>query len=527
MDNYKGSPPKGRRGSDIIRSRRAGSSSLDNKSIERAEWYNKLQDEIFAKLHEERLLAESKELDEADDSLLITEASRPTTRATTAGTETMTEEEIAELKAQEEAEKEELMKQQKEALLKKMMEDRAKQKKQFSGGMTMQLANESDTKRKEDEERRNAVGKIKRPDPEYYTRPPDFNPERWIINLTPVVEIHHHQSPPPIKARLLICPWICGDAMVFKSLANELIKYQIEVYAVQLPGRSIRYNEPLVKTVFQVTHNIMTALDELHMLNHDLPPLVLYGHNVGALIAFDLVRLLFENYNADDVVDASGHHDIYPIKHLIVSGCNPPHIVTKLNSDRFETKYFCASGGELQQHLIKRDLVPVFLKDRKDIMNLYIELCRADLVIFEKYILWQEDDEKDDKDKRGSRLGGGNENKDVKPECPCPLTTLIAKDDPNVNIHTVVEWLRHCTIDEVRKEYLPFNENDLDDEDDMSVGSSGKPRKKHAWERPIPESNKYYKLFKSGGHMFIRDKVNKKFNSEFIEYVKNICIGED
>ena len=120
-----------RRGSFVVRSRRAGAPSLAKKDSDRAAWYSSLEEEIFKKLHDERLIEESKEL----ERLIITESDDVdgmTSRHTTAqSTVSMTEEEIEALKEQEKKEHEEQMKRQKEALMKKIHEDNAKKKKHF------------------------------------------------------------------------------------------------------------------------------------------------------------------------------------------------------------------------------------------------------------------------------------------------------------------------------------------------------------------------------------------------------------
>ena len=59
-----------RRGSFVVRSRRAGAPSLAKKDSDRAAWYSSLEEEIFKKLHDERLIEESKEL----ERLIITES---------------------------------------------------------------------------------------------------------------------------------------------------------------------------------------------------------------------------------------------------------------------------------------------------------------------------------------------------------------------------------------------------------------------------------------------------------------------
>ena len=85
------------------------------------------------------------------------------------------------------------------------------------------------------------MGRIKRPDPEFYERPKDFDAKKWIVKLTNDEDVDKYST--QIKSRLLVLPWLCGDHSVYKGFAKELIKYGVEVYSITMPGRYIRYKE--------------------------------------------------------------------------------------------------------------------------------------------------------------------------------------------------------------------------------------------------------------------------------------------
>ena len=157
-----------------------------------------------------------------------------------------------------------------------------------------------------------------------------------------------------------------------QDLAIVLNNENIELYSVQLPGRYVRLNEPYFKSVFQIVHHMYEALQELWMLDMDLPKLVIMGHSVGAIVGFELTLLIEKELYEGASSSGGGEEAYFGVKHLLVTSCNPPHVITKLNSDRFETKFFCASGGELWDRFALLGLAPVHLRGRKDMLGMYV-----------------------------------------------------------------------------------------------------------------------------------------------------------
>ena len=567
---------KERRGSDIIRSRRPGAPSLSKAEQDRAEWYKNLSDEVFAKVRADRV--------EAEDSGGVSKAPMIEDEKKEAEGEGKEEEEEALPTETEEerVERERIEKEEAEAeqarKIQELLEKNRKEAKKFKGGAGFALAEESDAKRKEDEERRNAVGKVRKPDPEFFVRPKDFDPNSWVVRIGEDIG-------KSAQARVLALPWLCGDANVFKDLAIVLNAENVELYSVQLPGRYVRLREPCFKSIFQVVHHVHEAMSDMFMLDLDLPPLVIFGHSVGAIVGFELTLLIEKEHYENASSGAADGGSYFGVKHLLVTSCNPPHVVTTLNSDRFETKYFCSSGGELWDRFKALDLAPVFLRDRKDLLSMYMPIFRADYTMLEKYIYWQEPPEevKRDKNARASRLGAasGQAKTDfVQPMLRCPVTAMMAQDDPSTANPRGHEWARHSTIREVQESAMDKKEKadkppkrDADDdatsitsatsalsgstlktgnqttatrsthkgsatgggdnegEDDNSSidsrDSDTRARDEERERRRIEEEGRdtthWWVNVKSGGHMFIRDAINKTFDETFIEKLLNIA----
>lgn len=100
---------------------------------------------------------------------------------------------------------------------------------------------------------------------------------RWIIPLNPA---------PNARIQLLCLPYAGGGSAVFRPWKNQL-PASIGLSCVQLPGRETRFAEPPVTDITQMATQIMTELMPLLA-----KPYALFGHSMGALLAFELVRQL-------------------------------------------------------------------------------------------------------------------------------------------------------------------------------------------------------------------------------------------
>jgi surfactin synthase thioesterase subunit len=91
---------------------------------------------------------------------------------------------------------------------------------------------------------------------------------------------------PEARARLLCLPCAGGGASMYRDW--QALLPQCEVLAVQLPGREHRVREAPCRDLQALLKDLEAALQALPAG----PPLVLFGHSLGALIAFLLARSL-------------------------------------------------------------------------------------------------------------------------------------------------------------------------------------------------------------------------------------------
>jgi surfactin synthase thioesterase subunit len=103
--------------------------------------------------------------------------------------------------------------------------------------------------------------------------------------------------------RLLCFHYAGATAAIFRSWRGALPDW-IEIVAVQLPGRDYRFSEPLLTDVRQIVGELIESLRPL--LDK---PFAVFGHSMGALIGFDLIRLLRERgWRQPEMLIASGRN---------------------------------------------------------------------------------------------------------------------------------------------------------------------------------------------------------------------------
>ncbi|WP_224362059.1 thioesterase II family protein [Hyalangium versicolor] len=89
------------------------------------------------------------------------------------------------------------------------------------------------------------------------------------------------------RVRLLCFPYAGGGASLYRSWSG-LLPPTVEPCAVQLPGREERVEEPSLVAF----PKLMAALEEALMPLLVERPFALFGHSMGALIAFEFARHL-------------------------------------------------------------------------------------------------------------------------------------------------------------------------------------------------------------------------------------------
>ena len=150
-------------------------------------------------------------------------------------------------------------------------------------------------------------------------------------------------------------------ASMFRSWAGYL-QPDIEVCAVQLPGRESRWGEPPFADVRQLARAMAPAV-----MLHASRPFVFYGHSLGALVCFELARHLRRDYG------------IAP-RHLFVSSHRAPQLpnthpqLSQLPDPEFLAEIDRRHGG-----------IPAEVAGNAEIMTLMLPCLRADYRMFEMY----------------------------------------------------------------------------------------------------------------------------------------------
>lgn len=109
----------------------------------------------------------------------------------------------------------------------------------------------------------------------------------------------------------LVCFPHAGGAASFFNPWSSLLPAHMELLSVQYPGRQDRIAEPCLERMEELSAGITTALSRL--LDR---PIVMFGHSMGATVAFEVALQLEKIFSFTPVT-------------LFVSGQQAPHIPSK------------------------------------------------------------------------------------------------------------------------------------------------------------------------------------------------------
>ncbi|WP_019435105.1 MULTISPECIES: thioesterase II family protein [Streptomyces] len=206
-----------------------------------------------------------------------------------------------------------------------------------------------------------------------------------------------HVGPPPADpaARLLCFPHAGGAATAYFPLAAELGD-AVELLAVQYPGRQDRYGEPAIDTVEGLADRIRPQLAAWSDR-----PLVLFGHSMGAVVAYEVLRWMPSAPGAGPIG-------------LIVSGRRAPGVawpdaVHRGGDDALIAELRALSGTS-----------SVVLDD-PEMREMILPALRADYHAIETY---------------RHRPG---------PELTVPVTALVGAEDPKAPVADVKGWEQHTS----------------------------------------------------------------------------------
>ena len=200
-----------------------------------------------------------------------------------------------------------------------------------------------------------------------------------------------YTKPVPEAALRLFClPHAGGGASSYREWVTGLAP-EIEVIPVQFPGRETRFMERPFDNITPLLEALLVAirpyLDK---------PFAFFGHSLGALIGYELAKLL-------------GGAGFVP-QHLFVSGYGAPHLPVQLPPMcHLEDSAFVDALREL-------NTVPTAVLENDELIDLLLPMLRADFAVYEQY-----------------------QYREAAP-VSCPITMLGGDADPLVSPEMLAAW---------------------------------------------------------------------------------------
>lgn len=212
-----------------------------------------------------------------------------------------------------------------------------------------------------------------------------FNP--WITCPAPN---------PAARLRLFCFPFAGGGASVFRTWSREL-PAAIEVCPIQLPGRENRIRESPYTDILPLVE-ILARQIQLYSQK----PFAFYGHSMGALLAFEVARVLQRQ-------DAP-----LPLTLFLAA-----HRAAHLSPRR--APFYALPDEELIQSLRRLGGLQEEVVEDKELLGILLPTIRADLTLCDLY--------------------------DYSPDTPlnCPFQLYAGRDDAEVSPEDMDSWCEHST----------------------------------------------------------------------------------
>jgi medium-chain acyl-[acyl-carrier-protein] hydrolase len=196
--------------------------------------------------------------------------------------------------------------------------------------------------------------------------------------------------------RLICFAHAGGGAGAFSTWHRQLPP-QIELCAVQLPGRDLRRKEPFVLDMERLVEQLHVALAPLHDL-----PVALFGYSLGGLVAFEYARALRRAKRPGPT-------------QLIVCAARAPQQPADPAIHKLAQADFIREMGS------RYDGIPRAVLDDPELLAYFLPVIRADLTLLASYRYRDE------------------------PPLACPITAFGGRDDHRITPKEIGFWTQQTS----------------------------------------------------------------------------------
>lgn len=213
------------------------------------------------------------------------------------------------------------------------------------------------------------------------------NPQNWYLE---------YKKNPQASLRLFCFHHSGGGASLYFPWIDHLSP-NIEMIAVQLPGRENRYREPLVNNLSDIIHTLSEGFQ-----SYKDKPFIVFGHSLGAFLSFELLRSIHKLYS------------LYPC-HMIISATKAPHLP-------FRMKHL----SQLDDKTLKEELkvyngIDAGIFENDELLDLFLPIIKNDFSIYENYSYSKSH------------------------PFPCDILTLSGDRDATVTQEEILAWSTYTT----------------------------------------------------------------------------------
>ncbi len=200
-----------------------------------------------------------------------------------------------------------------------------------------------------------------------------------------------YQPRPKASSRVLLLPHAGGSASFFRPWCNAFSP-EVEIVAIQYPGRENRLQDPLVdnmaELVQQLAQQLRPVLDK---------PFLLFGHSMGGAVAYELYLAL-------------ARQQLPLPRHLVLSACEGP-------GSQLASNWHQQPDAELLTELSRLNGTHVCFASFPELADLVLPLVRNDYRLIETY----------QPDLRQTPID-------------CDLTVMLGKSDQELSLRDALAW---------------------------------------------------------------------------------------